>query len=446
MPSFPQLREVQLIDSQTPSAPDSQAPSALGLIRAVGLRADGPGVLGRPIRAPGRGVYIIELAAPLPRAPIDINVVGKWLERLPDMRLDREPTTSKAIAARLHGFWIPSQAVVFIGSSDTSIAARVAALERHVLGDRRPHAAGQWLKTLRVDSLRVWWASADAPEEYEDALLSSFAAGVPAEERAALHDPAVVLPFANLRAPSGGRKKTGIVGSVVAEPAAPTAPPKRVVDLPPGNAAGVPERKNAGTVRRTNATPPPTRARKIKYVPPSSSEPLKVRAAPRSAAQRAAAQRRGPEPVQLTADGLERITAELHELTTVRRPEVIARIRSARELGDLKENADYTAAREEQSFLEGRVQALEELLRQAVVVDAPTGTSRVALGSRVRSQFDGEELTFEIVGSSEADPAAGRISAASPVGRALVGRKVGDEAVVITPSGRENRYRVLAIE
>ena len=78
---------------------DSQTSSAIDLIRAVGLRADGPGVLGRPIRASGPGVYIIELAAPLPKAPIDINAVGKWLERLPGMRLDNEPTTSKATRA-----------------------------------------------------------------------------------------------------------------------------------------------------------------------------------------------------------------------------------------------------------------------------------------------------------------------------------------------------------
>ena len=218
------------------------------------------------------------------------------------------------------------------------------------------------------------------------------------------------------------------------------------MNVPPGTAVGVPEPKNAGTVRRTNATPPPSRARKVKFVPPSSSEPVKVRATPRTAAQRAAAARKGPEPIQLTADGLERMTAELHELTQVLRPQVIARIRSARELGDLKENADYTAAREEQSFLEGRVQALEELLRQAVVVDAPLEGNPVAIGSKVRSEFDGEELVFEIVGSSEADPSAGKISAASPVGRALVGRRVGDDVIVITPSGRENRYRIISID
>ena len=137
--------------------------------------------------------------------------------------------------------------------------------------------------------------------------------------------------------------------------------------------------------------------------------------------------------------------AELTELTTVRRPQVIDRIVRAREHGDLKENADYSSAREEQSFLEGRVQAIQERLRNVVVVETPAHASRVAIGSRVITEFLDERFTFEIVGSDEADPAAGRISNASPVGRALIGRSVGDEAIVQTPRG-EARYRVVAIE
>jgi len=131
---------------------------------------------------------------------------------------------------------------------------------------------------------------------------------------------------------------------------------------------------------------------------------------------------------------------------TVRRPEVIDRIRRARELGDLRENADYTAAREEQSFLEGRIQALEGRLRGAVVVEAPpAGSGRVRLGSRVVVEHDGEETAFTIVGPTESDPSSGRISDASPVGRALLGAAAGDEVVVRTPRG-DTRYRVVALD
>jgi transcription elongation factor GreA len=139
------------------------------------------------------------------------------------------------------------------------------------------------------------------------------------------------------------------------------------------------------------------------------------------------------------------LQAELDQLTGVRRPEVIARIRTAKEHGDLKENAEYHAAREEQSFLEGRVQALEARLRSAVVVDAPASGARVGLGSRVTVEADGETVSYTIVGASDSDPAAGRISSASPVGRALVGHDVGDSIVVRTPAG-EHHYRITRIE
>src|SRR5437868_5708931 len=216
---------------------------------------DGPGVLGRPIRAGGAGVYIVELPSPLARAPIDINVVGKWIEGVPTLRLDGERPTSKALLGRLAAFWLPSSLVLYVGSSDTSMGGRIGALERHVLGERRPHAASQWLKTLRVEGLRVWWAASAAPEEYEDALLAAFAETVPAEERAALFDPSVVLPFANLRTPAGDRKRTGITGAVPPEEPALAPPPTRVVEVMAGTADGVAEVRGSGTVRRTNLSP-----------------------------------------------------------------------------------------------------------------------------------------------------------------------------------------------
>jgi transcription elongation factor GreA len=145
----------------------------------------------------------------------------------------------------------------------------------------------------------------------------------------------------------------------------------------------------------------------------------------------------------MSSEALARVRVELDELVRVRRPEVVARIKAARELGDLRENAEYHAAREEQSFLEGRVQALEDRLRRAVVV-TDQADGRVGLGSTVTVETGGEETTFTIVGTTEANPAAGRLSAASPVGAALLGHRPGDELEVRTPRGPV-RYRVVSI-
>jgi transcription elongation factor GreA len=147
----------------------------------------------------------------------------------------------------------------------------------------------------------------------------------------------------------------------------------------------------------------------------------------------------------LTAAGAERLQAELTELIGVRRPEVVARIRSAKELGDLKENADYHAAREEQSFLEGRIQALEAQLREAVIATPPSAGAGADLGSSVTVEVDGVTITYMLVGSAEAAPSAGRVSVQSPVGRALIGATPGAEVIVETPRGSV-LYRVLAVE
>ncbi|MDH4142617.1 MAG: transcription elongation factor GreA [Chloroflexota bacterium] len=147
----------------------------------------------------------------------------------------------------------------------------------------------------------------------------------------------------------------------------------------------------------------------------------------------------------MTADGAERMRSELDELIQVRRPEVIARIRAAKELGDLKENADYTAAREEQSFLEGRIQALEARLRDAVIAEERAAGMHADIGSVVTVEQSGLTSRYTLVGSSEADPSAGRLSVASPVGRALVGAVSGDTVVVQTPGGPV-AYLVVGIE
>jgi transcription elongation factor GreA len=410
--------------------------TAGALLRSVGLLADGPAVWGRPFAAGGPGVFVVELPAPLMTAPIELTRVGKWIEKVPTLRLDGAEPSSRAVVARMASFWIPSTTVVFVGGSTTNIAGRATAIEATALGDRRPYAGGHWLKALKsLERARIWWARTDAVEEYEDALFGAFAEAVPAAERAGLHDPEVVLPFANLRSTSGDRKAHGLTGYLVPEDASPPRPPTRVTELPPGDAEGAsglpPTRAAGGTTRRA---PRPVAARSASTRPASAAPPP--------------VQPPEAEPTYLSAEGIARLRDELAELTTVKRPEVIARIKTAKELGDLRENADYTAAREEQSFLEGRIGTIEALLRAAVVIEATGGDGRVHVGSTVSVEEiggDGDAVVYRIVGSAEADPAAGRISNASPVGRALIGRSAGDVVPVATPRG-EVAYRIVAID
>ncbi len=232
-----------------PRMPDT--PTAAALFRSVGLLADGPAVWGRPVPAPGPGVFVLELPAPLATAPIELTRVGKWIERVETLQLDGARPSSRALAARLAAFWLPSQTVVYIGATDVSVGRRVASIGATGLGDRRPSSSGHWLKTLRsLDGIRVWWSLTAATEEYEDALLTAFAEGVSAAERAALPDPDVVLPFGNLRRPTGERRASGITGSLLPEPtpAAPDPAVTRIVDLPDGEADGA--RDEAKRARR----------------------------------------------------------------------------------------------------------------------------------------------------------------------------------------------------
>ena len=137
----------------------------------------------------------------------------------------------------------------------------------------------------------------------------------------------------------------------------------------------------------------------------------------------------------VSAEGADDLRAELDHLRNVIRPVVIDRVKTARELGDLRENAEYQEARREQSFVEGRIQALEALLRTAVVVTGGASDGTVAVGSSVVVETDGEQNTWQIVGANEADPGRGNISYASPVGQALMGRRAGDEVTAQLPRG-----------
>jgi transcription elongation factor GreA len=147
----------------------------------------------------------------------------------------------------------------------------------------------------------------------------------------------------------------------------------------------------------------------------------------------------------LTQEGLEKLSEELKQLVNVRRPEIIERIREAAAHGDLSENADYAQAREEQSFIEGRIQEIEEMVKNAEIITAATHRSTVTVGSTVHVKVGGVDKTYTIVGSNEANPKEGRISNESLVGKTLIGRKNGEKFSVQAPSG-EVAYEILSID
>jgi transcription elongation factor GreA len=151
--------------------------------------------------------------------------------------------------------------------------------------------------------------------------------------------------------------------------------------------------------------------------------------------------------VPVTREGLERLKEELNELRDVRRPAIVAAIAEARSHGDLRENAAYDAARHDQAMNEKRIADLEALVRNAVVLeDAPAGRAgEVSIGSTVVVEIDGDEERYTIVGAIEAKPAIGLISNESPVGKALLGKRVGQTAQVKTPRG-QSTYKVIGIE
>jgi transcription elongation factor GreA len=152
----------------------------------------------------------------------------------------------------------------------------------------------------------------------------------------------------------------------------------------------------------------------------------------------------------LTAEGAQKLRDELKFLQEVKKPELAERLRAAIQQGDLSENADYTAAKEEQGFLEGRILALERMLGEAVIIEEERSTQaagEVRMGSRVTVQEDGysDNETFQIVGAAEADPVAGRISNVSPLGAALIGKRAGGKVKVATPGG-QTTFKIIRID
>ena len=150
------------------------------------------------------------------------------------------------------------------------------------------------------------------------------------------------------------------------------------------------------------------------------------------------------KPTYLSKDGLERLRTELDEMVNIRRPEVAARIHDAKEHGDLTENAEYEDAKNEQAFVEGRIQQLEALIKNATLIDEHHGNDHVQIGSTVTVKGPDGSQKFTIVGSTEARPTEGRISNESPVGRALLGRRKGETIKVQVPAG-DLDYTIVSI-
>ncbi len=140
--------------------------------------------------------------------------------------------------------------------------------------------------------------------------------------------------------------------------------------------------------------------------------------------------------ILLTKEGYQKLKDEYQNLVGVKRSEVAEKIQSAREMGDLSENAAYHTAKEEHAYIEGRIAELEDIFRSADVVSGKCKKGEIGIGSKVHVHIEGSDEVFWIVGAHEADPAKGKISHESPIGQSLIGRKVGDEIEVEAPVGK----------
>ncbi len=149
-------------------------------------------------------------------------------------------------------------------------------------------------------------------------------------------------------------------------------------------------------------------------------------------------------PVPISAEGLKKLEAELEELRTVKRQEVADRIHAAMEFGDYSENAELEQAKNDQAFLEGRILTLEQMVKNAVVIDERDHHDIVEIGSQVTIEANGDKEQYVIVGSAEVAPAEGRISNESPIGKALISHKKGDLVRASVPRG-EVELKILAI-
>jgi transcription elongation factor GreA len=149
--------------------------------------------------------------------------------------------------------------------------------------------------------------------------------------------------------------------------------------------------------------------------------------------------------IQLTQEGIAELRAELQRLTEVDYKEVVRKVKESKEFGDLSENAEYDAAREEQAMIASRIKELEAILERATEITSSGPHTQVEIGATVTVSVDGDTEEYFIVGTVEADPTAGKVSVESPTGKALLGKKVGDVAEVALPDGGTLTYTITAL-
>jgi len=150
------------------------------------------------------------------------------------------------------------------------------------------------------------------------------------------------------------------------------------------------------------------------------------------------------KPVYVSADGLKKLQAELEDLRTSKRAEVAERIHAAMEFGDFTENSELEQAKNDQAFLEGRIMTLEQMIKNAQIIDETSKHDLVEVGSHVTVEAEGRKEKYTIVGSAEASPTEGKISNESPVGRALLGHKTGETVKLSIPAGTVE-MKILAV-
>lgn len=153
----------------------------------------------------------------------------------------------------------------------------------------------------------------------------------------------------------------------------------------------------------------------------------------------------GFQKIQLTKSGLEIIKKELDELVNTKRPKIVERLSNARNQGDLTENSDYHNAKEELEFLDGRISEIEGVVKNCQIVSVGSKSGSIAVGTKVTVKTNGSTHLFHIVGEWEADPIQKKISHTSPLGQALIGRRVGDKVEVAAPAGKIT-YEIVSIE
>lgn len=149
--------------------------------------------------------------------------------------------------------------------------------------------------------------------------------------------------------------------------------------------------------------------------------------------------------IQLTQEGYENLKVELEELLKEKRPKAVTRLAKARSMGDLAENSEYHAAKEELAFVAGRVAEVETILKNATVASSVRTANKISLGSKVKVKSDNGDEEFEIVGEFEANPIERKLSSTSPIGLALIGKAVGEKAEVVAPAGNKS-YIVVEIK